>query len=72
MSFEFELGEVVYLKTDSEQLERIVTERKDIIGGSKQYGLSTDLIFSFHYAAEITREYNTLKALKIREAQENN
>ena len=70
-NWEFELGSIVYLSTDPEQLERIVTERKEQIGGSTQYGLSTDLVFSFHYGVEISSEFNNLKALNLREKQEN-
>lgn len=66
----FELGDTVYLKTDTEQLERIVTERKEQIGGTKQYGLSTDLIFSFHYHVEVSNDFNELIVLNIREKEE--
>ena len=67
----FELGDIVYLATDPEQLERIVTELKEQIGGTTQYGLSTDLVFSFHYGIEIAREFDELKALNIKAKQEN-
>lgn len=70
-NWEFELGSIVYLSTDPEQLERIVTERKEQIGGSKLYGLSTELVFSHHYGVEISSEFNNLKALNLREKQEN-
>jgi hypothetical protein len=65
----FELGQTVYLSTDPEQIERIVTERKEQIGGTTQYGLSTDLVFSFHYAVEINPEFDELKALNVREKE---
>lgn len=62
----FELGEIVYLRTDKEQIERIVTERKEQIGGSTLYGLSTDLTFSFHYPIEISRDYDECKVLDLK------
>lgn len=65
----FELGQTVYLSTDPEQLERIVTERKEHIGGTKSYGLSHELLLSYHYAAEITKDFNELKALNVREKE---
>jgi len=67
--WDFELGETVYLTTDPDQLERIVTERKEQIGGTLSYGLSTELLLSYHYAVEMGREYDELKALDIREKQ---
>jgi len=69
--WEYKLGDIVYLSTDPEQIERIVTERKEQIGGTLQYGLSTELVFSFHYGIEITPEYDELKAMNIRAKQEN-
>jgi hypothetical protein len=64
-TWEFDLGQLVYLRTDTEQLARIVTERKEEIGGTKSYGLSHELVFSFHYAVEITEEYSDLVKLGI-------
>jgi len=68
--WDFELGSTVYLKTDPEQFERLVTERKEQIGGTKLYGLSTDLVFSYHYGVEVSAEYDELKALNIKQSQE--
>lgn len=52
----FDIGEVVYLKTDEEQSARIVT-RIDIVPGEVfMYQLSCGTEFSLHYDFEITKE----------------
>lgn len=56
----YEIGEVVYLKTDKEQLPRIVTGflvRKQI---TVYYLVHSDSQESPHYEYEFTREENTL------------
>lgn len=64
-NWEFGLGQVVYLRTDKDQLQRIVTERKEQLGGSTLYGLSTDLTFSWHYGLEISEEYDECQVLNL-------
>jgi len=60
MKMVFKLGEAVYLKTDTEQLRRIVTEAA--FSGSSMansmiiYELSQGVYTSKHYEVEITRE----------------
>lgn len=61
---EFEIGEIVYLKTDIEQRERIVTgimQRPESIS----YYLSINENESCHYSIEITRYKDILKQLDI-------
>lgn len=55
----FELGELVYLKTDPEQYLRVIT---GIIvrPGTLLYYLSCEGEETIHYNIEITREKNTL------------
>ena len=62
MNFKFELGETVYLKTDADQLPRIVTEL-DISGSSMRehvviYELSQSDLRSKHYSSELSRSRN--------------
>ena len=57
----FELGEIVYLKTDNDQSDRMV------IGISVRpagllYELSFGSVCSWHYEMEITEEKNVLKS----------
>lgn len=55
---DFAMGEVVYLKTDPDQLPRIVTGIDIRPGGSAgwRYQLGGGVSDSYHYAMEITRE----------------
>lgn len=70
-NWQFELGQIVYLRTDPEQLERMVTERKETVGGGTQYGLSHELLLSYHYGVEIDTDFDELKVMQIRAKQEN-
>jgi|TARA_B110000908_G_scaffold163346_1_gene209832 hypothetical protein len=62
MNLKFELGETVYLKTDTEQLQRMVTEIS--LSGSSMndhvviYELSQSDLSSKHYSAEMSRNRN--------------
>ena len=65
----FTLGEIVYLKTDGEQLKRIITCIQ-FSGGSMEdkvvsYELSQGDTNSEHYDSEITKEINELEKLGI-------
>ena len=51
----FNLEDYVYLKTDPEQLERMVT-KIDITKGDIMYQLCSGLNYSTHYEFEITEE----------------
>jgi hypothetical protein len=69
MKIKFKLGEIVYLKTDEEQLKRIVTCIQ-LAGGSMDdkvisYELSQGDTFSEHYDSEITKSVNELARLGV-------
>jgi len=66
---EFKLGEIVYLKTDEEQLKRIITCIQ-LSGGSMDdkvisYELSQGDTNSEHYGSEITKDVNDLTKLGV-------
>jgi hypothetical protein len=56
----FEFGDIVYLKTDTEQLPRIVIGIKMSAGGGILYELSQDCAYDYHYEIEISTEPNIL------------
>ena len=64
LNTEFDLGQLVYLKTDVEQHERIVTGIIFDLGGSYIYELSLGTDVSRHYEGEITAECDTLKKIQ--------
>ena len=55
VSIEFEIQQIVYLKTDPEQLPRLVS---DIVVGHKEvhYGLKQGTNYEIHQAYEISAE----------------
>lgn len=55
----FELGQIVYLKTDTDQKERIVTGFC-IRQSGQSYELAQGSISSWHYDFEICEEKNVL------------
>jgi hypothetical protein len=57
---EFELGETVYLKTDIEQLKRIVTKIGVQMGGLLTYQLCCGTEDGCHYECEISREQHAV------------
>ena len=56
----FKIGDIVYLITDSDQLDRIVTGLY-IRSGSMTFGLSCGTNESWHYSIEISSERDILK-----------
>ena len=56
----FELNQVVYLKTDRDQSERMVTDI-NVNNGGLRYGLACGTGLSWHYEVEITSEKDLLK-----------
>lgn len=52
----YELGELVYLKTDNEQLARMVCEIKFLMGGTISYTLAQGTNVSLHYSYEMSRD----------------
>lgn len=60
---DFEFGDIVFLKTDPDQLERQITgyiQRPNSIA----YELSCGVETSIHYEFEITKEIDILKKVK--------
>jgi hypothetical protein len=58
----FELGQIVYLKTDRNQFERIVTGIS-IRRGGVSYALTCGIQESWHYDFEMVTEKNVLIAI---------
>lgn len=52
----YDIGEVVYLKTDPDMLPRIVTKISAFSVDSLEYQLSCGVNFSYHMDYEITKE----------------
>ena len=63
MTTEFEIGQMVYLKTDIYQHERIVTG-VHIRELGVVYDLAFGVEYSEHFGFEISKEENTLKKVK--------
>lgn len=57
----FYIGQTVYLVTDSDQIERIVTEIL-VRSNALQYYLMQATVGSWHYDFEISEERNIVKA----------
>lgn len=62
-SINYKLGDTVYLKTDIDQYERIITAICLRIGNIKTYELAFGENTSWHYDIEMTIEKNVLKKL---------
>lgn len=56
-------GEIVYLKTDREQLPRLVSCIKVYSQGEVMYELISGTLSSVHYEFEISKEKNLVDAL---------
>lgn len=56
----FDIEQMVYLKTDQEQLERMVTTIK-FMGSAILYGLAHGTSESWHFEFEITSSQDVLK-----------
>jgi hypothetical protein len=59
---EFEPGELVYLKTDEDQKQRMVTKITIGLDDSLIYQLSCGTLYSDHYEKEISEERDVLKS----------
>jgi hypothetical protein len=66
MKATFQIGDMVYLKTDTDQEARMVTGILQRPNGLIYY-LAICGNESIHYEIEITKEKNTLKAMGIEE-----
>jgi hypothetical protein len=62
MKFKYKIGQIVYLKTDDRQLERIVTQIR-ITQHGYLYQLCEGVNESVHYEIEISEEKNVLITL---------
>lgn len=60
----YDYGDIVFLKTDPDQLERIVC-KLICQPGNICYGLSMGSTFSEHYDFEISAQKNLMKELNI-------
>lgn len=56
----WELGDMVYVKTDVEQLPRMITEITFSITGATVYSLTQMAIISYHSDKEFTDECDTV------------
>ena len=59
----FDIGEIVYLKTDNEQLERMVCQMT-LTQNSVIYDLVCGSEMSNHFDFEISKERNILKSIQ--------
>lgn len=55
---QYELGDIVYLKTDADQFERQVTAITISLSGGVTYTLMSGVEMTYHYEKEITKEKN--------------
>ena len=60
---EFQIGDIVYLKTDEEQKDRIITSIRLCADNGVLYSLSCGMSETIHYSIEISPEKNVLSSL---------
>jgi hypothetical protein len=58
----YKLGDIVYLKTDKEQLERMVTGY-NVRNTNIAYYLSAGITETMHYSFEISKDKDIVKSL---------
>lgn len=63
MKTKFEIGQIVFLRTDNEQLARIVTRYTVCVTGIT-YELSFGTTTSWHYDFEISENKDVLKSIE--------
>jgi len=61
----YDLGQIVYLVTDPEQLPRLVTAVQFTADGGKLYTLALANIYSDHYEIELSTTVNHVQRLGI-------
>jgi hypothetical protein len=59
----FDIGQIVYLKTDEDQKPRMVTELKISANRGIMYALSAGASDTYHYAIEISETKNIIELL---------
>ena len=62
---DYNLGEIVYLKTDPSQFGRMVTGIKLCIDESILYELTVGEMVTHHYQAEISKEKSTININEV-------
>ena len=60
----YDLGDIVYLKTDKDQAERLITEIKITGDGGLVYGMNCGITNSFHYEMEFSKDKDILTTLQ--------
>jgi hypothetical protein len=60
----YELGQIVFLITDEQQRERMVTGIRFHANGAHGYDISIGDESNYHYECEISGEIDTLKKVK--------
>jgi hypothetical protein len=60
----YEFGDMVYLKTDDDVRQRVITAVKILPNSSVIYELTCGTQISHHYEFEFTTEYDLSKKLK--------
>lgn len=63
MQIKYQLGQMVYLSTDVEQMQRMIVAINIYIDGSVMYQLVCGTEHTTHYEVEITEEKNVLMGL---------
>lgn len=61
----FKLGQIVYLKTDKDQLPRMVTSISLVINGTFRWSLACGTEDTYHYTEEISAEKDEMMSLGI-------
>lgn len=71
ISTKYDITQEVYLRTDPEQLPRIITEI-NIKPIGHMYQLSNGVVFSWHYDFEMSEEKNVLMACGVEQKTTDN
>jgi hypothetical protein len=61
----FKLGQMVYIKTDREQIQHQIVSRREYVGGSKTYTLACNGSYIDVYEEEMSIEVDVLRKLEI-------
>lgn len=66
----FKLGDTVYIRTDPDQSEGIITSITEYLGGSITYAVSGHNGTTAAYGVELSRDIDEVKRLGINQKQE--
>jgi len=61
----FKLGQTVFIKTDSEQRESIVTSRHEYVGGTVSYTVGCNGSYWEVYECELSSDIDVLKKMDV-------